>query len=50
MGFKEEFKREMNNAMKDIEKEVHHTWKLDYQGHSIEVHHQLKKNSSSLMV
>lgn len=43
MGFKEEFKREMNNAMKDIEKEVHRTWKLDYQGHSIEVHHQLKE-------
>ncbi|MCM3781992.1 hypothetical protein M3231_03310 [Neobacillus mesonae] len=43
MGIKEEFKREMQNAMKDVEKEVHRTWKVDYKGHSIEVHHQLKE-------
>lgn len=37
MGFKDEFKREMSNAMKDIEKEIHKTWKIDYKGHSIEI-------------
>lgn len=43
MGFKDEFKREMRNAMKDIEKEVYRTWKFDYKGHSIEIINQLKE-------
>ena len=43
MGFKDEFKREMRNAMKDLEKEVHKTWKIDYQGHSIEIINQIKE-------
>lgn len=43
MGFKDEFKREMRNTMKDVEKEVHKTWKIDYRGHSIEIIHQLKE-------
>ncbi|WP_075619664.1 hypothetical protein [Paenisporosarcina indica] len=43
MGFKDEFKREMRNAIKDVEKEVHKTWKIDYKGHCIEIINQIKE-------
>lgn len=43
MGFKDEFKREMRNAVKDVEKEVHKTWQMDYKGHRIEVINQMKE-------
>ncbi|MGG0666683.1 hypothetical protein ABE042_21635 [Viridibacillus arvi] len=43
MGFKDEIKREMRNVMKDVEKEVHKTWKIDYQGHCIEIINEIKE-------
>ncbi|MCJ8012985.1 hypothetical protein MUG84_14700 [Paenibacillus sp. KQZ6P-2] len=43
MGFKDELKRGIRNAMKDIEKEANKTWKIDYKGHCVEVIHQLKE-------
>ncbi|MCM3001083.1 hypothetical protein M3647_26720 [Paenibacillus cellulositrophicus] len=43
MGFKDELKRGIRNAMKDVEKEVQKTWRIDYQGHCVEIIHQLKK-------
>lgn len=43
MSFKDEFKRDMRNVMKDVEKEVHKTWKIDYKGHCIEIINQLKE-------
>ncbi|GAB6991003.1 hypothetical protein [Paenibacillus pini] len=43
MGFKDELKREVRNAVKDVEKEAHQTWKIDYKGHGIEITHQLKE-------
>eukprot|EP00130_Batrachochytrium_dendrobatidis_P008277 XP_006683152.1 hypothetical protein BATDEDRAFT_28714 [Batrachochytrium dendrobatidis JAM81] len=43
MGFKDEFKREMHNVMKDVEKEVNRTWEIDYKGHRIEVINQIKE-------
>lgn len=47
MGFrdemKHEFKREWRNLIKDIEKEVYQTWKIDYKGHRVEIIHQLKE-------
>lgn len=45
MGLKDDLKREMRNVMKDVEKEAHKTWKVDYKGHSIEVIHQLKEEN-----
>ncbi|MEK4699358.1 hypothetical protein MKX47_07140 [Solibacillus sp. FSL R7-0668] len=36
MGLKEELKREMRNATKDVAKEVEKNWVLDYEGHKIE--------------
>ncbi|MCH7321454.1 hypothetical protein LZ480_06060 [Solibacillus sp. MA9] len=36
MGFKEELKREMRNATKDVAKEVEKHWVLDFEGHKIE--------------
>ena len=43
MGFKDEFKREMRNVVKDVAKEVHKTWKVDYKGHSIEIINEIKE-------
>jgi len=43
MGFKDDFKREMRNIKKDVEKEVHKTWEMDYRGHRIEVINQMKE-------
>ena len=43
MGFKDEFKREMRNAIEDVAKEVHKTWKIDYKGHCIEIVNQIKE-------
>lgn len=43
MGFKDEFKREMRNIIKDVEKEVAKTWRVDYQGHSIEIINKIKE-------
>ena len=43
MGFKDEFKREMRNVVKDVEKEVHKTWKIDYKGHRIEIINEMKE-------
>jgi hypothetical protein len=43
MGFKDDFKREMRNVVKDVEKEVDKTWKIDYKGHSIEIRNQIKE-------
>ena len=43
MGFKDEFKREMRNVMKDIEKEARKTWKIEYKGHCIEIINEIKK-------
>ncbi|SDS83787.1 hypothetical protein SAMN05444162_2401 [Paenibacillaceae bacterium GAS479] len=43
MGFKDELKRTVRNAVKDVEKEVHKTWRVDYKGHGIEIIHQLKE-------
>ena len=39
MGFKDELKRGMSDAMKDVNK----TWKIDYKGHCVEIIHQLKE-------
>ena len=43
MGFKDEFKRGMRNALKDVEKEVHKTWAIDYKGHHIEIINKVKE-------
>ncbi|WP_163882235.1 hypothetical protein [Paenibacillus favisporus] len=43
MGFKDELKREIRNAMKDVKKEVQKTWRIDYKGHCVEIIHELKK-------
>ncbi|MFS0656463.1 hypothetical protein [Bacillus sp. 179-C3.3 HS] len=43
MGFKDDMKREMRNVVKDVEKEVNKTWKIDYKGHSIEIINQIKE-------
>jgi hypothetical protein len=43
MGFKDDLKREMRNIKKDVEKEVHKTWEMDYKGHRIEVINQMKE-------
>ncbi|MEK5382334.1 hypothetical protein [Niallia sp. FSL W8-0635] len=43
MGFRDEFKHEMQNLKKDIEKEVHKGWKIDYKGHCIEVVNKMKE-------
>lgn len=43
MGFKDDFKREMRNVVKDVAKEVHKTWKIDYKGHSIEIINEIKE-------
>lgn len=43
MGFKDELKREIRNVMKDVEKEVQKTWKIDYKGHCVEIIHKLKE-------
>lgn len=43
MGFKDELKREIRNAMKNVKKEVQKTWRIDYKGHSVEIIHELKK-------
>ncbi|MEG0261060.1 MAG: hypothetical protein RR651_14415 [Lysinibacillus sp.] len=43
MSLKEELKREMRNVMKDVEKEADRTWKIDYQGHSIEIVNKVKE-------
>lgn len=45
MSLKDELKRELRNAMKDVEQEVQKTWRVDYKGHYIEVLHQLKSES-----
>lgn len=45
MGFKDELKRSVRNAVKDVEKEAHKTWKIDYKGHAIEIIHQLREES-----
>lgn len=41
MNFKDEMKRDMRNAMKDIEKEVDRTWAFTYKGHEIKVINRL---------
>ncbi|WP_054955371.1 hypothetical protein [Paenibacillus dakarensis] len=43
MGFKEEMRREIRNVIRDVEKEAHKTWDIDYKGHSIQINHQLKE-------
>lgn len=43
MGFKDEFKFEMQNVRRDLEKEVRRAWKVDYEGHCIEVMNQIKE-------
>ncbi|WP_342467712.1 hypothetical protein [Bacillus sp. FSL W8-0629] len=43
MSFKENFKREIRNVIKDVEKEINKTWKIDYKGHSIEITNQIKE-------
>ncbi|MBS4218384.1 hypothetical protein KHA96_08675 [Bacillus sp. FJAT-49711] len=43
MGFKDEFKRELRNIKRDVEKEVHKTWTFDYKGHRIEIINQVKE-------
>ncbi|UUD42696.1 hypothetical protein [Bacillus pumilus] len=43
MGFKADFKLEMRNVVKNVEKEIHKTWKTDYKGHSIEIINQIKE-------
>lgn len=43
MGFKDEFKREMRNVIRDVEKEVMKTWKVDYKGHKIEIINKMKE-------
>ncbi|ANE46461.1 hypothetical protein SY83_09440 [Paenibacillus swuensis] len=43
MGFMNEFKREMRNAIRDVDKEANKTWKVEFQGHLIEVVHQMKE-------
>lgn len=43
MGFRDEFKHEMQNLKKDIEKEVHKGWTIDYKGHRIEVVNKMKE-------
>ncbi|WP_243632622.1 hypothetical protein [Bacillus pumilus] len=43
MSFKADFKREMRNVVKDVEKEINKTWKIDYKRHSIEIRNQIKE-------
>ncbi|MGN8047183.1 hypothetical protein [Bacillus sp. 22190] len=43
MGIKADFKREMRNVIKDVEKEINKTWKIEYKGHSIEITNQIKE-------
>lgn len=43
MSFKADFKREMRNVVKDVEKEINKTWEIDYKGHSIEITNQIKE-------
>lgn len=43
MGFKEEFKHQLNLAKKDIVNEVNKKWSFEYQGHIIEVINQVKE-------
>ncbi|AMM90982.1 hypothetical protein UP15_19115 [Bacillus pumilus] len=43
MSFKDDFKHEMRNVIKDVEKEINKTWKIDYKGHSIEITNQIKE-------
>lgn len=45
MGFKETFKKEMENATKDIDLSVTKTWEVSYQGHLIQVKNTLKEES-----
>lgn len=46
MGFRDEFKREMRNVMKDVEKEANRTWEIDYKGHRIEVINQDERRTA----
>ncbi|WP_144680294.1 hypothetical protein NST73_18950 [Bacillus sp. FSL W7-1034] len=43
MGFKADFKHEIRNVIKDVEKEINKTWKIEYKGHSIEITNQIKE-------
>ncbi|NMO79458.1 MULTISPECIES: hypothetical protein [Niallia] len=43
MSLKEELKHEMQNLKRDMEKEVHKVWTIDYKGHCIEVINQMKE-------
>ncbi|GJI57056.1 hypothetical protein BATMR_00840 [Bacillus altitudinis] len=43
MSFKADFKHEIRNVIKDVEKEINKTWKIDYKGHSIEITNQIKE-------
>ncbi|WP_152654863.1 hypothetical protein [Oceanobacillus sp. CFH 90083] len=45
MGFKESFKKEMENATKDIDLSISKTWNLTYKGHLIQVKNTLKEES-----
>ena len=43
MGFKDELKKEIRNAIRDVEKEVNRTWIVDYKGHSIKIVFKMKE-------
>lgn len=43
MSFKADFKHEIRNVIKDVEKEINKTWKIEYKGHSIEITNQIKE-------
>ncbi|MGM5474040.1 hypothetical protein [Bacillus pumilus] len=43
MSFKADFKHEMRNVIKVVEKEINKTWEIDYKGHSIEITNQIKE-------
>ncbi|REB74170.1 hypothetical protein CP883_10145, partial [Cutibacterium acnes] len=43
MGFRDGFEYDMQNLKKDMEKEVHKTWTVDYKGHCIEVVNKMKE-------
>ncbi len=45
MGFKEEFKREMRNAKKDVAKEADKYWAVDFEGHKIEIHNKMMEET-----
>ncbi|WP_400243735.1 hypothetical protein AB3U99_21245 [Niallia sp. JL1B1071] len=43
MGFRDGLKHDMQNLKKDIEKEVHKAWTVEYKGYCIEVVNQMKE-------